>query len=69
VDEYSWRKLRARYVALGKAYLELSRSFQEMTEDIAFLRAELREAQNELARLRAIDAGQRLEREPGAPLQ
>lgn len=69
IDEYSWLKLRRRYHALGRRYLELAHVLRDINKEIAVLRTELREAQSELARLRALDTAQRTTRDEATPLQ
>jgi len=69
VDEFAFARLHRRYRALARAYLELGHSLKHLNADLTALRAELRSAQQELARLRAVDRAQRAERDEAAPLQ
>jgi chromosome segregation ATPase len=55
------------YKKLANVVLDLGRELAAMNADIIRLESELREAQAELARLRALDTAQRAEHD-GAPL-
>jgi hypothetical protein len=67
---YERRSFTAGYrLAMRRARADLDRMAASLADEVEALRRELREAEAEFHRLRAIDAGQRAERDLGMPLQ
>jgi hypothetical protein len=67
-DEYRFLRLKAKFHALARAYVELAKLLAANQADIMSLQHELRAAQAELEKLRQLDRAQRATRDEAAPL-